>query len=1116
VTAPGRPPPVDRQLLRRVPALRRHLGVAALASAGVAAAVILQANALASAIAAMMGYGAAHPLPALLAALGVVVVVRAVAATAVELSASRTMEAIRATLRRALLAHAVRDAEPAAAGLAAQRAKTATTGLDEMEPYVRSYLPALAAAFVVPVAAWVRIAGADVVSAVIVAVTVPLIPVFMILIGTVTAQRTQRRWATLQRLSGHFLDVLQGIPTLRLFGRVTPATDAVHEVSDRYRTVTMATLRVAFLSAFALELIATLSVAIVAVSVGLRLASGDLDLDTGLVVLLLAPECYLPLRRVGAAFHASQVGSDASAEVTELLERPTLPSGTLAPPEGHVTLRGVQVVRDERGTTTDPVELDLAPGAMAAVVGRSGSGKTTLLDVVRGRLAPTAGTVYVGRAPLPDLDPDGWADRIAVIRQRPVPVAATVREEMPDADDALVTATLERLGLAPYAAAAADHLSGGQLRRVEVARAVVAVRAGRASIVVADEPTAHLDEAAAGVVRDLLAELAAVDGAAVLVATHDPALAARAATVVDLSGDRDDQVTEPVELPDDTVARPVGPAAHRPVVGREVPPGAAIRRVLAGARGMGRRLAAAVGLGTLAEVSSVGLAGVAAWLVLRASQRPDLAALTVAVTAVRTFGIGKGFFRYAERIATHDVALRIVTRLRASVVARIGQIAPGGVAGWGRGDVARRVVEDVDQLVDLFARLLVPAASILLTGLGAALVALFIDPAAGAVLAGGVVIMGVVAPLLAARSEVNAARALAVARGAVGSSVLGFCEHVDALVAHRLVAHEQDRIAVAAAEVDRLERRRGRLRAGWAAASAMAPVATAALAAAVAAPPSPAVIGPALGLLIIWPLNVIELASQLVDAASGAPHVTTAASRTAAILDVAPPPSRTSAPLPSGVVPVALDDTAARWPGQDADVFAGVTFDLTPGSRLTLTGPSGAGKSTVAAVLVAFLDPTHGVYRIAEVDTASVAGDDVRTRVTWIEQTPWLADSTIRQNLLIASPDAGDDRLLEVLDVVGLGDWVAASRDGLDTRVGKGGAAVSGGEAQRIGLARALLSGHGVVVLDEPGAFLDAATAAAVLPRTLQELEGRSVLTISHRPFAGTGPSVRLAGPDGA
>jgi ABC-type transport system involved in cytochrome bd biosynthesis fused ATPase/permease subunit len=297
----------------------------------------------------------------------------------------------------------------------------------------------------------------------------------------------------------------------------------------------------------------------------------------------------------------------------------------------------------------------------------------------------------------------------------------------------------------------------------------------------------------------------------------------------------------------------------------------------------------------------------------------------------------------------------------------------------------------------------------------------------------------------------------------------------------------------------------------------VAPVATAALAAVVAAPASPAVIGPALGLLVIWPLNVVELAASLVDAASGAPHVTTAASRTAAILDVAATePPRETAPLPPGVVPVALAGAAARWPGQEDDAFAGVTFDLTPGGRLTLTGPSGVGKSTVAAVLVAFLDPTHGVYRLGGVDTGNVAGDDVRARVTWIEQTPWLADSTIRQNLLIASPDAGDDRLLEVLGVVGLGDWVAASRDGLDTRVGKGGAAVSGGEAQRIGLARALLSGHGVVVLDEPGAFLDAATAAAVLPRTLQELEGRSVLTISHRPFAGTGPSVRLVGPDGA
>lgn len=1111
---PGRPPPVDRELLQRAPALRRHIVVATFAALGVAAAAILQADAIAAAIAAMMRAGSANPIPALLANLGAVIVLRGVAAAAVELSSSRAMRATRGTLRRALLDHAIRDADPGAAGVAARRAKTATTGLDEMEPYVRTYLPALATAVIVPVAAWIRIIGVDLLSAVIVAVTVPLIPIFMILIGTLTERRTQRRWATLQHLSGHFLDVLDGIPTLRLFGRVGPATKAVREVSDRYRMVTMGTLRIAFLSAFALELIATLSVAVVAVSIGLRLANGNMELEPALIVLLLVPECYLPLRRVGAAFHASQVGVDASDEVTELLERPTLPSGTRHPAGSHVSLRGVRVARDERGAVTHPIDFGFGPGELVSIVGHSGSGKTTLLNVVRGRIAPTAGVVLVGDAPLATLDPDEWAERIAVVGQRPVWVAATVRDELLSSDETLVSATLRALGLGAYADSAPDQLSGGQLRRVELARAMVAVRSGRASIVVADEPTAHLDPDAAAVVRRVLAELAGSDGAAVLVATHDVALAAQAAQIIDLSGDWREAVAEPAA--DVTDAAPIGAAAtpSGPTIGPTVPVVAAFHRVMGNARGMRIRLAGAIGLGTMAEVSSIGLAGVAAWLVLRASEQPSLASLAIAVTAVRSFGIGKGVFRYAERVATHDAALRVISRLRAGVVARIGRVAPGGVAGWSSGDVARRVVEDVDQLVDLFARLLVPAASILIAGFGAAVIAIVIDPAAGATITIGLLTVGALVPLLAARSEVAAARELAVARSVVATRVLVFCDKVDALVGHRLVTRERDRIEAAVRTVDRLERRRGHLRAGWAAVTAVAPAVVVILAALVVSPAAPTVIGPALGLLIIWPLSVVEMAASLVDGASDAPHVAAAATRTAAILALGDRnPSQAADMLPQAVVPVALAGAAARWPGQGSDAFSEVTLELQPGHRLALAGPSGSGKSTVAAVLVGFLDLTAGTYMIDGIDSAAVDGDAIRARVTWIEQTPWLADSTIRQNLLIARPDADDAELLAVLDTVRLGDWVARAEDGLDTRVGKRGAAVSGGEAQRIGLARALLSKHGVVVLDEPGAFLDETTAGMVLPATLEALKRRSVLTISHRPITEAGPVIRLNGP---
>ncbi|MEN8237615.1 MAG: thiol reductant ABC exporter subunit CydC [Actinomycetota bacterium] len=1121
MTESGRPPPVDRELLKRSRGLRVHLGFSSVGSVMVAVAIIVQASALATGISAMMGTAVftRGQLTALVIALGVVVALRAGAAGLVELSGTRALRRTREVLRGDLLTHAKVDAAPSDPGIAARRAKAATTGVDELEPYIRAYLPALTSAAVVPLAAGLWILGSDLTSAIIVALTVPLIPIFMVLIGVATQQRVDRRWATVQRLSGHFLDVLVGIPTLRLFGRVETSTEAVRDVSDRYRAVTVATLRVAFLSAFALELIATLSVAVVAVSIGLRLASGSLDLETALIVLLLVPECYLPLRKVGSAFHASQVGVDASAEVSELVGRPMITTGSDAPGEGPIVLDRVVVEREERGGLRVPVSLKAGPGDIVAIVGASGSGKTTVLDVIRGRTAPTSGSVRIGTLTLDRCDHDAWSDRIALINQKPVGIAATVRAEMVCDDQALVDETLRELGLLAYADTPSTQLSGGQRRRVEVARAVAAVRSGRASVVIADEPTAHLDRDGATVVNRMLVGLASVDGATVVVATHDLELASLSTKTIDLTPNAQGRTDGEAGSSSPTEIAPVGsPSMSVSDAGEgAISTRTAVLRVLREAAGLWKRVWGAIGLGTLAEISAVGLAGVAAWLVLRASEQPALASLALAVTAVRGFGIGKGVFRYAERVMTHDVALRTVTKLRATIVSHLGRIAPGGIAHWSRGEVARRVVEDTDKLVDLFARILVPGAAILITTAGSAFIAVAIDPIVGMTMAVGVVGVAIVLPMVAVRSEIAAARPLLRARGVLASDVLEYCTRIDALIGYRVDKREAERITREAHSIDRLELRRGRLRAARAAITAASPAAVAALAALAVYAQGDQPIGPVLGLLIIWPLTVVELAGQLVEVAAESPHVAEAAVRTAEILE-RPIPAEPDEPLPidADVARTVMVQGASRWPGQASNAYEDLSFSLEPGGQLSLVGDSGAGKSTVAATLVSFLPLTGGTFWIDDLESTRVAGDDIRTKVTWIEQIPWLADSTIRENLRIADPDASDNLLLEVLGAVRMRRWIEASGNGLDTMVGSGGAKISGGEAQRIGLARALLSGHGVVVLDEPTAHLDTETAKAVVAELLGAFTHRSVIAISHTPIIPDTVTVTVGRPETA
>ncbi|WP_405676978.1 thiol reductant ABC exporter subunit CydD [Streptomyces sp. NBC_01511] len=543
--------PIDPRLLRYARATRRFLvAVVVLGLAG-AGLVVAQAMIIAEVVVgAFEGGLGASGLRTPLLLLGAVAVGRGLVAWLTELAAHRASAAVKSELRGRLLERA---AELGPGWLSGQRTGSlvalATRGVDALDDYFARYLPQLGLAVVVPVAVLARIVTDDWVSAGVIVLTLPLIPLFMVLIGWATQSQMDRQWQLLSRLSGHFLDVVAGLPTLKVFGRAKAQAESVREITSEYRRATLRTLRIAFLSSFALELLSTLSVALVAVGIGMRLVHGDLDLYTGLVVLILAPEAYLPLRQVGAQYHAAAEGLAAAEEIFAVLETDAAggSGGTADVPDSlRLELDGVTVRHEGRtGPSLDAATLVVEPGETVALVGPSGSGKTTLLNVLLGFTAPTEGRVRVGGADLSALDLDRWRERIAWVPQHPYLFAGTIAENVrlarPDASGAAVHDALREAGAYDFVTALPQGvdtplgedgagLSSGQRQRLALARAFLADR----PLLLLDEPTAALDgDTEAGIV-DAVRRLAV--GRTVVLVIHRPALLSVADRVIELGG----------------------------------------------------------------------------------------------------------------------------------------------------------------------------------------------------------------------------------------------------------------------------------------------------------------------------------------------------------------------------------------------------------------------------------------------------------------------------------------------------------------------------------------------------------------------------------------------------
>jgi len=522
------------------------------------------------------------------------------------------------------------------------------------------------------------------------------------------------------------------------------------------------------------------------------------------------------------------------------------------------------------------------------------------------------------------------------------------------------------------------------------------------------------------------------------------------------------------------------------------------------------QLVLAIALGALASGAAVGLAATAAWLISRASQRPPVLHLMVAIVAVRAFGLARGVLRYGERLTGHDASFRILGDLRVATVERLEQVLPIRADNdqLVTGSLLSRFVSDVDGLQDLWVRVALPYAASTIVGAGTVALIAFLVPAAGIALAVSLLVAAVAAPIVSAHAARGAGERLAPLRADYQIALLDMLDGATELAVYgalpaRLSALERLDVAMTRCEA------RSAVAAGYGAALTTLAAGAAMWAGlwfGAGAVEARTLAGVGLAVVVLVPLAIHEVLAGLSPAAHQLPALAGAARRLRDIFDQPPAVREPGAPVspPIGPFGVHVRGVHARWAPGGPEILRNVELALAPGSRTLIVGPSGAGKSTLAAVLLRLVDPTAGTVELVGTDATvpidAMSSDDVRQVIGWCAQDAYIFDSSIEANLRLARPDATPDQLLAALDRAGLRQWVASLPSGLATMVGEHGGHLSGGQRQRLALARTVLAGRPIVIFDEPTEHLDDHTARALACDVLDATRGATIIVITHRP----------------
>lgn len=1252
---------IDKRLLGLVRTSRA--GFILTVALGLAGGVltVLQARLLCRAVdRVFLGDQALAGIAGLMGALLGVIALRAGLAWGVEVAANGVARQVKQELRLRLYEHLLALGPRYSRGQqTGELTNTATEGIEALDAYFSQYLPQILLSVLVPITVLVFVFPLDPLSGLVLLLTAPLIPVFMILLGDMADTLTRQQWQTLSRMSAYFLDTLQGLTALKILGRSREQTARIARLSEKHRLATMGVLRVTFLSALSLELIATLSTAVVAVQIGLRLLYGHLSFEQAFFVLILAPEFYLPLRALGARFHAGMAGVSAGARLFQILDTP-LPQppssdpGNLVregmpfspnpyppsqfPEADHSVNSDIQVTFEDVAFTYPDgtqalrgVSLHLPAGKITALVGSSGAGKSTLAGLLLGFIHPTQGQIHTGgvqshrpfprlgngensglhplsrpffrgekggdaaklrsgdkRGVLSGLEPTRQT-QIAWVPQAPYLFAGSVADNLrlgkPDASlEELIEAA--RLAHADefirQLPAAYDtpigergaQLSGGQAQRIALGRAFLM----DAPVLVLDEPTANLDPGTEALLNDSLALL--TQNRTVLVIAHRLSTAARASQVIVLEQGRVAQAGSPAALAaqDGPYRRLLEAARGGGAIGRHGeersdrsyparqrnnllrPPGVEIashpaNRVspplaMTDQPMRGQTLAAtdqpmdgqallpasaqspylfrllsivfqpaplaliglSVLLGCATIASSIGLMSASAYIIARAALHPSIAVLEVAIVGVRFFGLARGLFRYLERLVSHDITLRVLARLRVQFYQALEPLAPARLLQYHSGDLLSRVIGDITALENFYVRGLAPPLVAVCVSLGMVVYMRGFGAWLATALLGFLALAGIGVPVVARWLSRSPGRQSLQARSRLNILLVDGLQGMADLLAFGQSRRQSEQIQAAGhalaevqarlAQVTGLQNALGILLANsgmWTVLAMGAPLVR-----------SGKLEGYLLPVAILAALTSFEAVLPLPQAAAHLETNLQAARRLFELVDAAPKDQAGSEVLPPAEplpLPANFHLETRRlsfyYPGRaDFPALQEITFGMSPSQRLALVGPSGAGKTTLIQLLLRLWEFRDGEILLNGRDLRLYDPDALRGTMAVVSQNTYLFSGSLRDNLLLARPQATTGELEQAARQAQLHEFILSLPQGYDTWIGEHGLRLSGGERQRLAIARALLKRAPLLLLDEPTANLDAQTERLVLSairQAVQEGPSCSLLLATHR-----------------